>query len=100
MGWFRVKPGGLTTTGLHYTSNPIKVMDKGRCGLEIYRRILEIRPQPKAIIVSGFAKTDRVGAAQELGAGEYIKKPYVIEKLVIVVRKELDRKETPETSPV
>jgi len=68
------------------------IMDPGIDGLETYRRILEIRPRQKAIIVSGFAKTDRVGAAQKLGAGEYVKKPYVIEKIGIAVRKELDRK--------
>jgi len=68
------------------------IMEPGIDGLETYRRILEILPKQKAIIVSGFAKTDRVGAAQELGAGEYVKKPYVIEKLGIAVRKELDRK--------
>jgi len=54
----------LTTTGIHYTSNPIKVMDKGRCGLEIYGRILEIRPQPKAIIVSGFRPKNPTGSEQ------------------------------------
>lgn len=68
------------------------IMDPGIDGLETYRRMLEIHPQQKAIIVSGFAKTDRVRAAQELGAGEYVKKPYVIEKLGMAVRKELDRK--------
>jgi PAS domain S-box-containing protein len=68
------------------------IMDPGIDGLETYRRILEIQPMQKAIIVSGFAKTDRVSKAQELGAGEYVKKPYVIEKLGIAVRKELDRK--------
>ncbi|MCX5827326.1 MAG: PAS domain S-box protein [Deltaproteobacteria bacterium] len=67
------------------------IMDPGIDGLETYRRILEIRPQQKAIIVSGFAKTDRVNKAQELGAGEYVKKPYVIEKLGVAVRRELDR---------
>jgi CheY-like chemotaxis protein len=68
------------------------IMDPGIDGLETYRRILEIQPMQKAIIVSGFAKTDRVSKAQELGAGEYVKKPYVIGKLGIAVRKELDRK--------
>ena len=67
-------------------------MEPGIDGLETYRRILEIQPGQKAIIVSGFAKTDRVETAQELGAGEYVKKPYVIEKLGMAVRKELDKK--------
>jgi hypothetical protein len=36
--------------------------------------------------------SERVNAAQTLGAGAYVKKPYVIEKLVLAVRKELDGK--------
>lgn len=60
-------------------------------GLDTYRRILDIHPHQKAIIVSGFAETERVAKAQELGAGAYVKKPYVIEKLGVAVRRELDR---------
>lgn len=67
------------------------IMDPGIDGLDTYRRILKIHPRQKAIIVSGFARTDRVSLAQELGAGEYVKKPYVIEKLGVAVRRELDR---------
>ncbi|MCX5829140.1 MAG: PAS domain S-box protein [Deltaproteobacteria bacterium] len=67
------------------------IMDPGIDGLETYRRIMEIQPRQKAIIVSGFAKTERVSKAQELGAGEYVMKPYVIEKIGVAVRKELDR---------
>ena len=67
------------------------IMDPGMDGLEAYRRILEIRPRQKAIIVSGFSDTDRVKKAQSLGAGEYVGKPYIIEKLGMAVRKELDR---------
>ena len=68
------------------------IMDPGIDGLETYRRILEVNPRQKAIIVSGFAKTDRVKEAQALGAGEYLTKPYAIEKMAMAVRKELDRK--------
>jgi CheY-like chemotaxis protein len=68
------------------------IMDPGMDGYETYRRILEIKKQQKAIIVSGFTKTDRVHKAQNLGAGEFLMKPYLIEQLGIAVRKELDRK--------
>jgi PAS domain S-box-containing protein len=67
------------------------IMDPGMDGLETYRRILEIHPLQKAIIVSGFSDTGRVKKAQALGAGEYVKKPYIIEKIGLAVRKELDR---------
>jgi len=41
--------------------------------------------------VSGFSHTDRVTKAQELGAGAYVRKPYVLENLGLAIRKELDR---------
>jgi CheY-like chemotaxis protein len=69
------------------------IMDPGIDGLETYKRILELCPGQKAIIVSGFTETDRARKAQKLGAGAYVKKPYLIEKLGITVRDELSRKE-------
>jgi len=68
------------------------IMDPGMDGLDTYRSIIEINPGQKAIIVSGFSETHRVDAVQALGAGAYIRKPYVIEKLGLAVKKELDRK--------
>jgi PAS domain S-box-containing protein len=67
------------------------IMDPGMDGLETYLKILEIYPHQKAIIVSGFSDTEQVAKAQELGAGAYVKKPYVLEKLGLAVKKELDR---------
>ncbi len=67
------------------------IMDPGIDGLDTFRRIKEIRPNQRAIIVSGFAETDRVKKVQSLGAGEYIKKPYTIEKIGIAIKKELNR---------
>ena len=67
------------------------IMDPGIDGLETYRKIREHRPGQKAIIVSGFAETDRVKEAQKLGAGQYLKKPYTLEKIAMAVRRELDK---------
>jgi len=66
------------------------IMEPGIDGLETFRRIREHRPDQKAIIVSGFAETDRVKEAQKLGAGHYLKKPYTLEKIAFAVRKELE----------
>ena len=68
------------------------IMDPGMDGLDTYTKVREIKPRQKAIIVSGFSESDRVRAAQALGAGAYVRKPYVIEKLGLAVRGELDRK--------
>ena len=67
------------------------IMEPGMDGLDTFKRILEIHPRQKAIIVSGFSESDRVTAAQDLGAGEYVKKPYVLKKLGLAVRKVLDK---------
>lgn len=66
------------------------IMEPGIDGLETYRQIISICPGQKAIIASGFSETDRVREAQALGAGAYIKKPYLLEKIGMVVRNELD----------
>lgn len=62
------------------------IMEPGIDGLETYRRILDIHPGQKAVIASGFAETDRVRTARELGAGVYIRKPYTVEKLGMAIR--------------
>ncbi len=67
------------------------IMDPSIDGLDTYKKVIEIQPKQKAIIVSGFSETDRVITAQALGAGAYVRKPFVIEKLGLAVRKELDR---------
>jgi CheY-like chemotaxis protein len=67
------------------------IMDPGIDGLETYKRIIEVHPGQKAIIASGFSETDRVKEAQRLGAGQYIKKPYTLEKLGLAIKEELGR---------
>jgi len=67
------------------------IMDPGMDGLDTYREILDVKPNQKAIIASGFAETDRVKTALDLGVGCYLKKPYTLENISRVVRQELDR---------
>ncbi len=66
-------------------------MDPGIDGMETYKRILEINPTQKAIIVSGFSETDRVRKAQKMGAGAFVRKPYILEKIGIAVKSELKK---------
>ena len=68
------------------------IMDPGIDGCETYKRILELHPKQKALIVSGFSETERVKEAQRLGAGAYVKKPFLLEKIGLAVRGELDKK--------
>jgi signal transduction histidine kinase len=58
-------------------------------GLETYRQIQKIAPGQKALIASGFSETERVRAAQALGAGQYIRKPYTFETIGLAVKNAL-----------
>jgi YesN/AraC family two-component response regulator len=68
------------------------IMEPGIDGLDTYKLVLEINPLQKALIVSGFSETDRSKEAQKLGAGPYVKKPYLKEKIGVAIRDELARK--------
>ncbi len=67
------------------------IMEPGIDGLDTYKKILEIHPNQKAIITSGYSETDRVREAQRLGATSYVKKPYLLDKIGQVVRDELNK---------
>lgn len=67
------------------------IMAPGIDGLDTYKRLIKLNPGQKAIITSGYSETDRVREAQRLGAGQYIKKPYTLEKLGLAVRAELNK---------
>ena len=54
--------------------------------LKLTDRILKIRPDQKSIIASGYSESVRVKEAQSLGAGTYIKKPYLLQKIGQAIR--------------
>ena len=56
--------------------------------------IIDIHPDQKAIIVSGYAETDEVTKAQQLGAGKYVKKPLTLEKIGVAIKEELMKSKT------
>jgi CheY-like chemotaxis protein len=67
------------------------IMDPGMNGRATYEKIIEVHPQQKALIVSGYAETDDVKEIQKLGAGAFIQKPLTFEKFGMAVREELKR---------
>ena len=77
----------------HHTTDLLvldMIMEPGIDGLETYRKILKIHPGQKSIIASGYSESARVKEAQLLGAGTYVKKPYLLEKIGRAIRAELD----------
>ncbi|MDK9708413.1 MAG: response regulator [Desulforhopalus sp.] len=57
------------------------IMSPGQNGRVTYEKILQIHPQQKALVVSGFAEDDDVRATLAMGAGGFISKPYTIETI-------------------
>ncbi len=69
------------------------IMPPGIDGTETFGRILRLNPDQKALVVSGFAHSERIEEALHLGAGAFIRKPLTIKSLARAVRNELDRKQ-------
>jgi len=72
------------------------IMPVGLDGLDTYKKVTEVNPEQKALIVSGFAEERRVAETQLLGAGAFLRKPLTLKALANAIRRELDRTRTPE----
>jgi two-component system, cell cycle sensor histidine kinase and response regulator CckA len=67
------------------------IMPGGMDGTETYRKSIGINHGQKALIISGFAETEQVKDAIQLGAGGFLRKPLSMTALATAIRKELDR---------
>ncbi len=65
------------------------IMGEGLNGRETYEKILNIRPQQKAIVISGYAKSEDIKKAKELGISDFIEKPVTISKISVAIRQSL-----------
>ncbi len=95
---YKIVTAGGGTEALRYLSKfPVDlvildmIMEGDLDGLETYRRILEIYPAQRAIVVSGYSATERVEEIRRLGVREFVRKPYTRDDLAGAVRRELDR---------
>ncbi|MDH3892533.1 MAG: PAS domain S-box protein [candidate division Zixibacteria bacterium] len=68
------------------------IMPPGLDGTETYRQAIEIDPNQRAIVVSGFSSSERVIEAQKLGAGTFVRKPFTKRSIAEAVRTELDKR--------
>jgi PAS domain S-box-containing protein len=65
------------------------ILEGGIDGLDTFKKILEFKPRQKAVIASGYSETVRVKEAQALGAGRYLKKPYLLDAIAKAINEEL-----------
>jgi CheY-like chemotaxis protein len=65
------------------------MMGTGLNGRETFEKILKIRPQQKAIVISGYAKSEEILKAKSLGVSDFIEKPVTISKICAAIRQSL-----------
>lgn len=63
------------------------VMNPGINGRQTYEEVLKTTPNQKAIIVSGFSESDDVRATLQMGASDFLKKPYTMLDLARAVKR-------------
>ncbi len=60
------------------------IMDPGMDGLDTYRKIIEKYSGHKIVITSRDTETDHVKEAQRLGAGQYLRKFFILKALILL----------------
>ncbi len=65
------------------------ILGSGMGGRQTYEKIIEIRPDQKALIVSGYCEDQEVKAIQKSGKVNFVRKPYTLLKIGIVVKQAL-----------
>ncbi len=64
-------------------------MDPGMNGRETYEQIIKTNPRQKAIIASGYSEEEEVKKMEELGVIQFIKKPYSMTQIGIMIKQTL-----------
>ncbi len=62
----------------------------GKDGLQLMQELLQIDPDLAVIMITGFATVDNAIEAMKLGAEDFIRKPYDMEELVLLVERCID----------
>ncbi len=65
------------------------MMGDGLNGRQTFEKILEINPNQKAIIITGYAKNDEILKVRNLGVSDFIEKPVTISKIGLAIRQSL-----------
>ncbi len=59
-------------------------------GIELSRRLLQVRPDIPIILISGFSQVISSEMIKEIGIKQFITKPFEIQELANIMRKLLD----------
>lgn len=92
---FKVNSGEAAVDVLAHQDFDLLVLDMimpgGMDGYQTYRAIKEIHPSQRAILVSGYSRTEDAEGALALGAGTFLSKPVRLGEFALAVKRELSR---------
>jgi two-component system, cell cycle sensor histidine kinase and response regulator CckA len=86
---------GLTLYREHQNTIALVITDLGlpkMDGVEVFRQVRELNPKQKVMIASGYMEPETRAKLLEMGAGEFIQKPYALDDALELIRAEIDRK--------
>ncbi|MBW2205045.1 MAG: response regulator [Deltaproteobacteria bacterium] len=86
-----LKELGYSVVSVSSGEEAVEYLKTNKVDLLVLDMIMDLHPGQKAIIASGFSETDRVKELQSLGAGTYIRKPLLLEKIGLAVKEELGK---------
>jgi PAS domain S-box-containing protein len=94
---YDVETAGSGEAGIEYLKKNTRdlvlldmIMPGGMDGAETYKNILNITPDQKAIVVSGYAETGKVEEILKLGVNTFLRKPITLRALAHALRNEFD----------
>jgi CheY-like chemotaxis protein len=65
------------------------MMGAGLNGRETYEKMLGIHPRQKAIVITGYAKSEEIAKTKNLGVSQFIEKPVTISKIGKAIKQSL-----------
>lgn len=93
---YSVAVAGNGQSGLEYLRNHSvdlvlvdMIMPSGLDGLDTVRSIVEVLPQQKIVVVSGYAESERLDKTLKLSGGTFISKPFSLQTISVAIHKAL-----------
>ena len=65
------------------------IMENDLDGCQLYRKMLDLNPAQKALVVSGFAESEQISVAKELGITHILEKPVTLPEVSRAIRETL-----------
>ncbi len=96
--------GDVALKKIRYVKPSVVLMDynmpESIDGVELLEKIREVSPETEIVVITAYASTEQAIKAIELGAVDYVSKPFNVKEIKDIVRKAVKKNVTGKTLPV